>query len=127
MLISDAAGLPDGNCFTGGEGVGGVGFDEERHIISSYQLFLSWEFLSFVDSKGARMEAKTTTLEILGVLLHIVLFPRLFENSHVIIQTDNMSCCYGWENKYVKEDMTASIVIRSISVLSAFLSCELHF
>jgi hypothetical protein len=125
-FISDAAGLPDGKIFSGGEGVGGVGFNEEGHIIAADQFFWSLEFLSFVDGKGARMGIKTS-LEMVGALFHIVLFPHLFENSNVIIQTDSMSCFYGWENKCVKKTKTAFIIIRSISVLCAFLNCELHF
>jgi hypothetical protein len=118
--------LPDGKMFSGNEGVGGIGFDEEGHIVSAFQFFWPEEFLYVVDGKGARMGSKTTTLEILGVLLQFVLFPELLMGHQVVFQTDNMACYYGWENKAVKEDSTASIVIRTISILASFLNCNVH-
>jgi hypothetical protein len=127
VFISDAAGLPDGKMFSGNEGVGGIGFDEEGHIVSAFQFIWPEKFLNAVDRKGARMGSKTTTLEILGVLFHILLFPELLMGHQVVFQTDNMACYYGWENKAVKEDSTASIVIRTISILANFLNCNVHF
>jgi hypothetical protein len=37
------------------------------------------------------MGSKTTTLEMIGVLFHMVYFPHLFENQHVVVRTDNMA------------------------------------
>jgi hypothetical protein len=76
-FISDAAGIADLQCFNGNEGVGGVGFDEEGRIISAYQLFWQESFISFLDEKGSQMGSKTTSLEVLGVLLHLLYFPEL--------------------------------------------------
>jgi hypothetical protein len=41
-----------------------------------------------------------------------------------VFQTDNMACYYGWQNKHVKEDNVASIIIRTIALLEPLLSWE---
>jgi hypothetical protein len=127
VFVSDAAGVPNFKEFTGNEGVGGIGFNYEGIIINAYQFFWPKKFIQFHDAKGACMGAKTTSLEILGILLHLVYFPELFINCHVIFKTDNIACYYGWENKTLRNDCTASIVLRSIMLISAKLCCNIHF
>jgi hypothetical protein len=126
IFVSDAAGVPNVEKFAGNEGVGGIGFDYEGHIISAYQYFWSEKLIQYHDAKGASMGAKTTSLEILGILLHLVYFPNLFTNRHVVFKTDNIACYYGWENKSLRNDCIASIVIRSIMLISAKLNCNIH-
>jgi hypothetical protein len=125
-FISDAAGVSDLQNFSNNEGVGGVGFDEEGKIISAYQVLWNESFISFVDNKGAHMGSKTTTLEIIGVLLHVLLFPELVKNRIVVFETDNMACYFGWQNKYVKEDAVASIIVRALALLEPLLNSEFH-
>jgi hypothetical protein len=72
------------------------------------------------------MGSKTTSLEILGVLLHLLFYPELVQNRIVVFQTDNMACYYGWQNKHIKEDSVASIVIRAIALLEPLLTSEFH-
>jgi hypothetical protein len=72
------------------------------------------------------MGSKTTTLEVMGILLHMVNNIELMQNRVIIFQTDNMACYYGWENKQVKEDEMASIIFRSIALLGAKHNCDIH-
>jgi hypothetical protein len=127
VFVSDAAGVPIPSEFHGNEGVGGIGFDSEGIIICAYQFQWTKDFISFIDSKGACMGSKTTSLEIIGILLHLVLFPSLFCDRHVIFKTDNIACYYGWDNRALKNDCMASIVLRAIAVISARLCCHIHF
>jgi hypothetical protein len=126
VFVSDAAGLPEGKKFTSNEGVGGIGFDEEGCIISAFQVIWQEKFINFIDNKGAKMGAKTTTLEIIGILLHIVSFPEEMVGRQVVFKTDNMACYFGWENRYVKGDMMASMIIRAICLISAYLNCNVY-
>jgi hypothetical protein len=126
VFVSDSAGLPAEKKFNGNEGVGGIGLDEEGNIIHAYQVFWSKNFVNFVDEKGARMGSKTCTLEILGILLHFICSMERMKNQHLVFKTDNMACVFGWENKYVKCDITASIIMRTIALLSASLGSEIH-
>jgi hypothetical protein len=73
------------------------------------------------------MGSNTASLEIIGILLHMVLFPSLFCDHHVIFKTDNIACYYGWDNRVMKNDCMASIVLRAIAVISARLCCYIHF
>jgi hypothetical protein len=122
--VSDAAGVPDINNFNKKVGVGGVGFDEEGCIINSFQFFWESDFISWKDEKGSSMGSKTTTLEMIGILLHILLLPSLLLRQNVVFVTDNLACVYGWENKCVKHDVCASIIVRAIHLISVFLECN---
>ncbi len=43
-----------------------------------------------------------------------------------MLKVDNLGCYYGWENKKVKNDICAWILIRSLILISSFLSCYIH-
>jgi hypothetical protein len=126
MFISDAAGVPDLESFKSKVGVGGLGFDEEGCIVNAFQFFWEKSFVSFLDSKGAEMGSKTTTLEMIGILLHFLLVPKLMLKQHVVVVTDNMACFYAWENKCAKNDVTASIIVQSLHLIATFLECNIH-
>jgi hypothetical protein len=125
-LASDAAGVPFTGLYKGGVGVGCIGFDEQGVVISAFQFFWSKNFVSWKDNKEAEMGSKTTTLEILGVLCNVVLNLDLLFNQHVVLLTDNIACYYGWINKCVRDDVTASILIRCLGLLSAYLGSRFH-
>jgi hypothetical protein len=72
------------------------------------------------------MGSKTTTLEMIGILLHFLLVPKLMLKQHVVVVTDNMACFYAWENKCVKNDVSASIVVRGLHLIAALLECNIH-
>jgi hypothetical protein len=78
------------------------------------------------DSKGSRYGCKTATLEMIGVLLPFLLIPSKLKGQHVVIKVDNMACVYGWANHYMKGDISASILIRALHLISAFLGSIVH-
>jgi hypothetical protein len=82
--------------------------------------------MNYRDEKGARMGSKTATLEMLGVLIHFLHSKDQMRNQHLVFKTDNLACVYGWENKCVKFDICASIVIRTIALLGAALGSIIH-
>jgi hypothetical protein len=122
-FVSDAAGVPDLNNFKKDAGVGGVGFDKDGAIISAFQFIWEKEFFEFVDEKGAKMGSKTTSLEILGVLINILLNCKTIKNEHIICKVDNIACKYGWESKAIKNDIIATILIRAMHVITNYLGC----
>jgi hypothetical protein len=65
-------------------------------------------------------------LELVGLLLPFIVVPNMLINQHVILRVDNMACIYGWDNKYVKEDKMASILIRCIYFISCRLGSVIH-
>ena len=76
------------------------------------------------DSTGTRFAAKSSTLETIGVLLPFLSNPSLMAGRHVVLHVDNMAVVYGWEKKYVKNDIEASILIQALHILSHFLRCR---
>ena len=125
-LSTDAAGVAEGEK-NEGAGVGGVALDEEGEILFCYQHLWDKEMIEEKkDNKGARFGAKTSTLEMIGMILPFILFPSSLKNRHVILSTDNIGCFFGWENMAVKGDVTASILVRSLALMSAKLNCHVY-
>ena len=125
---SDAAGgtiLPEEGCFLG---CGNVGFDFSGRIVFAYQLFWPPGVLSWVtDSKGSCLGNKSTTLEMLGVILPFIVIPEQLVNQHVIVKVDNVACFFGWLNRHTSGDVMASILIRALHFVTAYLGCQVHF
>jgi hypothetical protein len=48
--------------------------------------------ISVTDNKGKRFGNKTTTLEMIALLLPLLLIPEKLRNSHIRMFTDNASC-----------------------------------
>jgi hypothetical protein len=124
-FTSDAAGA---GSVTGGEvGCGNVGFNEKGELFFATQLF--WDsatFLTKTDEKGASFKHKTTTLEMVGIMLPFLLIPEQLTNQHVIVKVDNMGCFFGWENRSARGDKTASVLIRTLHMIAAYLGCVIH-
>jgi hypothetical protein len=78
------------------------------------------------DEKGCFFGSKTSTLEALGILLPFLCIPEQLAGRSVVMYVDNMSLVYGWSNGYVKNDQSASIILRSISVASHYLGTLLY-
>jgi len=125
-LSSDAAGGSDTR--KGLFGCGNVGFAENGTIIFASQLF--WPKNGLIlkkDRKGASFANKTTTLEMIGVILPFLLIPEKLTNQHIVVKVDNIACIFGWYNRSVAGDTCASILIRALHLISAYLGSVLHF
>ncbi len=44
----------------------------------------------------------------------------------MVFRIDNMAVVYGWENKQIKNDMAATIVLRAVNLLAAYLGVHVH-
>ena len=55
-----------------------------------------------------------------------MLVPEKISCSHVQLEVDNIGCYYGWENQSVAGDKHASILIRAIAIISAYLKIKVH-
>jgi hypothetical protein len=74
-----------------------------------------------MDEKGCFYGSKTATLEVLGLLLPFLCIPEQLAGRSVVMYVDNMAVVYGWMNGYVKNDQSASIIIRAISLAVQYL------
>jgi len=104
-----------------------VGFDEEGILIYANQTMWDTEHANvFLDSKGKFLGNKTTTLELTGLLLPMLICPDMFRRQHVVMQVDNMACHFAWENGYVKGDSMATILVRAMKCVAAKLESIIH-
>jgi hypothetical protein len=126
-FVSDAAGLAKEADIRTSPGCGNIGFCENGKIIFANQFVWPRKFIeTMVDSKGSRFGDKTTTLEAIGVLIPFILVPELLAGQHVLLRVDCFGTIYGFMNKVSKGDETASLFIRAVHLIAAYLSCAMH-
>jgi hypothetical protein len=124
---SDAAGFPDNAVWTSEIGCGVVGTTTDGDTILGYQLWWNKHFITEAkDKNGKRFGNKTSTLEMIALLLPILTIPDQLRNCHICIFTDNMSCVFGMKDGYVKNDETSSIFVRTAHLIGAFLGSVIH-
>ena len=73
------------------------------------------------DSKGAHFGSKTTTLEMVGLLLPLLTVPHLLVGKHAVFSVDNIAFWHGWKSRGISNDITASILIRAMYLISYFV------
>jgi hypothetical protein len=126
-FTSDAAGCPRNSTWTGKTGCGVIGLNESGSVCLIAQLWWAKTFLTVQkESKGKRFGEKTATLEQVGIILPLLLIPESLKNQHVVFKTNNLSCIFGHQNGHMKGDECASILIRSVYLISAYLGCAVH-
>jgi hypothetical protein len=79
-----------------------------------------------LDARGRSFGCKTTTLEALGMLIPFLAIPKEVAGLHVVVHVDNMALVYGWMNGNVKNDETASILLRSLALVASYLGTIVH-
>jgi hypothetical protein len=118
---SDSAGFNEHTRKGAKIGCGSVGIDAEGEIIFATQLY--WpESLRNIEEMGSR----TTTLELIGLLLPLLIVPKLVRGKHVVLKVDNTGCYFAWQNKTVAGEKKASILTRGLVLMSAYLECYIH-
>jgi hypothetical protein len=66
-------------------------------------------------------------LELVGLIQPLLTIPdRLQVCREVVFMVDNLAVVYGWANGYIKNDLSASVLIRALHIISAFWGCIVH-
>jgi len=126
-FVSDAAGLAHTASISVSPGIGNVGFCEQGTVIFAHQMFWPADFItSLTDEKGVRFGDKTTTLEMIGLLMPLILVPELVAGRHVRFMVDCFGTVYGMHNRAAKGDSCASVFIRAAYLIAAYLECTIH-
>ena len=124
---SDAAGCNENSKVIDGIGCGNVGFDSNGKINFVYQLFWPDAVIKHAkDEKFCRIGNKTTTLEFLGILIPFLIMPEKLKNQYIEVKVDNVGCFFGWINRHVKGDVMATILIRALHLIGAYLGTQIH-
>jgi hypothetical protein len=134
IFVSDAAGarfskingrfIPFGDA----DGRGGASISEiDGEIWFHSQIEWPENFL-FVerDKKDHAYGCKSSTLEVIALLLPFLTIPQLLYNKRILLLTDNESVVFGWSSKKLRNDVSASIFIRALHLISFFLGCHIH-
>jgi len=90
---------------------------------------VTWPAFLLLDARDERDRAygcKSTTLETVGILLPILTIPHLLQGRDICLHVDNTAVVYGWENRSVKNDQSASVLLRALHIISVFLGCTIH-
>ena len=82
--------------------------------------------LHTTDGRGHSYSCKTTTLEIIALILPFLTIPNQLAGRNFILQVDNTACVYGWQHRHVSHEASDSIFIRALHLTSAYLACYLH-
>ena len=124
-FISDAAGENDS---TKGEiGFASVGFDLDGKFLFARQVMWPKGILNEVkDKNGKSYGQKMTTLETLGLLLPLISIPGELRNQNIVMGVDNLGCVYAMDSCKSSNDETASILVRAIHLIAAFLGSRIH-
>jgi hypothetical protein len=78
------------------------------------------------DSSDHAFGCKSSTLEAVGLLLPFLCCPALLIGREVTLLTDNEALVYGWDKRRVPHDNSASILLRAIHIISAFLGTSVE-
>jgi hypothetical protein len=62
----------------------------------------------------------------IGLLNPFILAPELLLKSNVVLRVDCFGTVYGMENRASKGDTSASIFIRALYLIAAYLECNVH-
>ena len=79
-----------------------------------------------LDEKGVAFGSKSTMLESVGMLLPFLCFPDIVRGRHIVFKIDNMAVLFGWYSGYVKNDESASEVIKAVHYLSGIYGTTVH-
>ena len=77
------------------------------------------------DEKGSKYASKTTTLEVVGLLLPLLTIPEKVAGKNIVLGVDNIAAVFGWENRSVSGDRSASILIRALHIVASFLETRI--
>jgi hypothetical protein len=75
------------------------------------------------DSSNHAYGCKSATLEAVGLLLPFLCCPKIVAAKEIILLTDSESLVFGWEKRRVQHDVSASILLRALHIISHFLGC----
>jgi len=78
------------------------------------------------DQLGRAYGCKSTFLELAGLIQPFLTIPEILQGREVLFLVDNLAVVYGWENRCIKNDLSASILIRAMHIVAAYLGCIAH-
>ena len=78
------------------------------------------------DEKGVPYGCKSTFLESVGLLIPFLLCPEELQGRNILFKIDNRAVVHGWEKGIVKNDQTASEVLKCTAYMAGYLGTTVH-
>ena len=106
-----------------------MGLDEEGRVMFAFRRFWNREMIEvMMDKDEKRFGNKTAFREFVGIIIPFILLlkSQRLRNQNVVLKVDNISCMYAWENRFMKEDVYTSILVRALHLVSSYLGCIVH-
>ena len=122
QFVSDAAGGQASEEWTG---VASLGISESGGFWFMARGKWPRAILQGLDEKGARFCSKMTTLELAGLFMPLLSIPNRVRGKNVILGVDNTSVVFAWQNKSVSGDLSASVLVRALHLVSCFLETRI--
>jgi hypothetical protein len=122
-FVSDAAG---GSGTEEWVGVASIGLRTDKSFWFLCRGSWPQSVFTYRDEKGAALSQKMTTLELIGLLLPILTVPDVVRNRDIVLGVDNLGVVFAWENGYAKGDLLASVLVRAMGIVAAYLECRVH-
>ena len=72
------------------------------------------------------VQSNTAVYEMIGILLPVLCIPQLLLHQHMVLYVDNEAIVWSWPKRRMKNDVVASVLLRVLHILEAFLSCKIH-
>jgi hypothetical protein len=117
VFVSDAAGRrPAGS--RDETGVASVGICKGKTWFGC-QIFWQTRFTWLIQDN-------TAVYEMVGLLLPILILHKQLKHQEICLLVDNEAIVWSWPKRRMKHDAVASILIRTLHILEAFLSCRIH-
>jgi hypothetical protein len=101
--------------------VGCFGTNEDGYYLSSCSFL--WENSIFRSDSKCGASRPTNFI---GIILCILANLDSLRNQHVVFTCENITNCWDWEKQYSRGDELSHILIRCISILSAYLGSKIH-
>ena len=82
--------------------------------------------LTAKDLRGTEFDRKSSTLEMVGLLLPFLGCPNRIRHRHVVLQVDNLAVVKSWERRLCRNDPETSCLVRALYILESFLERVVH-
>jgi hypothetical protein len=135
VFVSDASGAQFNKCqgrfvtipFDGERGAASINAIEEDDLWFYASVTFPKSFLLEArDSSDHAYGCKSSTLEAIGLILPFLGCPALLIGREVSLLTDNEALVHGWPKRRVPHDTSASIFLRALHMIAAFLGASVE-
>jgi hypothetical protein len=117
IFASDAAGRrpPGSTDKTGAASVGYLG----NKTWFGCQIFWQPQFTWLIKDN-------TAVYEMIGLLLPILILNKKLQHQEICLLVDNEAIVWSWPKRRMKNDLVASILLRTLHIMEAFIPCRIH-